>query len=100
MGFPPFEGMGMMGFNNYSKEYEFFWFDNMSTMAFALKGTSDAAGKVITMTGSYPDPITKKSKKVKWVWTIQDANHHKLELFDTDSKGKEFLTAEIDYTRK
>lgn len=99
-GMPPFEGMGMLGYNNYTKQYEMFWFDNMSTMGWVLKGTADSAGKVITLNGSYEDPVSKKMKKARWVLTIQDANKHKLEIFDTDSSGKEFLGAEINYTRK
>ncbi|HEY4491918.1 MAG TPA: DUF1579 family protein [Acidobacteriota bacterium] len=99
-GMPPFEGMGLLGYNNYTKQYEMYWFDNMSTMGFVLKGKADATGKVITVKGTYEDPASKKMKKTRWVLTIQDANTHKLELFDTDSKGKEFLGAELHYTRK
>jgi hypothetical protein len=100
LGFPAFEGLGMMGYNNYKKQYEMFWFDNMSTMAFVLEGTADASGKVISAKGSYEDPMTKKNKKARWVWTIQDSNNHKLELYDIDNTGKEFLSAEINYIRK
>lgn len=99
-GMPPFEGMGLLGYNNYTKQYEMFWFDNMSTMGWVLKGNADAAGKVITLKGSYEDPLTKKMKKSRWVLSIQDASKQKLEIFDTDNKGKEFLSAEINYTRK
>lgn len=99
-GMPPFEGMGLLGYNNYKSQYEMFWFDNMSTMGFILSGKSDAAGKVITLTGSYEDPITKKNRKTRWVLTIQDANRQKLELYDTDPTGKEYLGGELNYTRK
>jgi Protein of unknown function (DUF1579) len=97
---PPFEGFGMMGYDNYKQQYEMHWFDNMSTMGFTMKGTADAAGKVITMKGTYEDPMTKKTKTGRWVWTIMDANKQKLELFDQDKAGKEFLSTEINYTRK
>lgn len=98
---PPFEGMGMLGYNNYTKQYEMYWFDNMSTMGFVMKGKADASGKVITAKGTYEDPATKKMRKARWVWTIEDANKHKLEIFETDPKGgKEYMGAEINYTRK
>jgi hypothetical protein len=100
MGMPPFEGMGMLGFNNYTKQYESFWFDNMSTMGFAMKGTADAAGKTITVKGSYEDPVSKQQRLSRWVWTIQDANQHKLEIYETDSKEREYLSAELMYTRQ
>lgn len=99
-GMPPFEGMGMLGYNNYTKQYEMFWFDNMSTMGWVLKGNADAAGKVITMKASYEDPVTKKMKTSRWVLTIIDANKHKLEIHDMDAKDKEFVSAEVNYTRK
>jgi hypothetical protein len=99
-GMPPFEGMGLLGYNNYTQQYEMFWFDNMSTMGWVLKGNADAAGKVITLNGSYEDPMTKKMKKSRWVLNILDTNKQKLEIYDTDAKGKEYLGAEINYTRK
>jgi Protein of unknown function (DUF1579) len=99
-GMPPFEGMGMLGYNNYTKQYEMFWFDNMSTMGFILKGTADPAGKIITVKGTYEDPASKKVKKARWVLTISDENQHKLEIYDTDNRGKEYLGAELNYTRK
>jgi hypothetical protein len=99
-GMPPFEGMGLLGYNNYKSRYEMFWFDNMSTMGFILNGTADASGKIITLSGSYEDPLTKKMRKTRWVLTVQDANHQKLELYETDISGKEYLGVELNYTRK
>lgn len=100
MGMPPFEGMGLLGYNNYTKKYELYWFDNMSTMGFPMTGTANAAGNVITLKGSYEDPLTKKTRKARWVLTIQDANTQKLEFYDTDPTGKEYLGGELNYTRK
>jgi hypothetical protein len=99
-GMPPFEGMGMLGYNNYKSKYDMYWFDNMSTMGFVLTGTADANGKIITLLGSYEDPLTKKMRKTRWVLTVQDTNHQKLEIYETDPEGKEYLGVELNYTRK
>jgi hypothetical protein len=100
MGMPPFEGMGLLGYNNYTKKYELYWFDNMSTQGFPMTGTANAAGNVITLHGSYEDPMTKKMRKARWVLTLTDANTQKLEFYDTDPSGKEYLGGELSYTRK
>jgi hypothetical protein len=60
---PPFEGMGMLGYNNYTKQYEMYWFDNMSTMGFVMKGKADASGKVITARGNVRRSGYKKDEK-------------------------------------
>ena len=55
-----FEGMGMMGYDNFKKKYTSMWTDNMSTAIMTALGTCDESGKVFTMTGKYDDVMSGK----------------------------------------
>jgi Protein of unknown function (DUF1579) len=95
-----FEGMGVLGYDNYKKNYISVWMDNESTMVTPLYGTCDGKGKVITVTGSYDDPVSGKTRQSRWIWTVVNQNKHTLELHDIDPEGKDNRNVEITYTRK
>jgi Protein of unknown function (DUF1579) len=66
-----FEGMGLIGYDNYTKQYVSTWVDTMGTMTFQSHGTVDPTGKVFTFFSTYQDPaedgrmvITKEVIKV------------------------------------
>lgn len=95
----PFEGAGTTGYNNVSKQFEATWSDNMSTCTMFSVGTSDAARKVITLNGSYDDPINGKTM-MRQVTTLTDKDHYSMEFYNKGSDGKEFKSGEIHFTRK
>jgi hypothetical protein len=95
----PFEGHGLTGYNNMNKMYVGTWVDSMGTAIESMTGKMDAAGKVLTMTGTTEDPLTHKKSNVKYVTKIVDANNHVFEIWG-DSSGKEMKQMEITYTRK
>jgi hypothetical protein len=95
----PFEGFGIVGYNNVTKEYETSWADTLGTAILTMKGTADKSGKTITETGTMVDP-TGRPTKMKGVTTIQDVDHHTFELWTPGHDGKMFKTLEITYTRK
>jgi hypothetical protein len=96
--FPSFEGRGFWGYNKTSKKYEGFWIDNASSLMQIETGSLDTAGKVWTMVGSMPNPQTGEPMTKRSVITLQDRDHHKLEMF-FESKGRESRAMEIEYTR-
>lgn len=98
--FPPFEGFGLLGYDNLKKQYVGTWADNMSTSIMTSTGTADASGKVITMTGSYQDPMTGKEKKSRTVTKVVDADNFTFEMYESTEGVKEFKSLEITYTRK
>jgi hypothetical protein len=97
---PPFEGMGLSGYDNVQKKYWGTWMDNWGTGIMQMVGTADATGKVITFSAEYWDPITGKPKKQKHVSTIKDDKTHQLQMYDTDKDGKEFLMFDMTCTKK
>jgi len=96
----PFHGMGLTGYDNLTKKFVSTWVDNMGTGIMKSEGTADAAGKVITFTGSMADPITGKMMKYRAVTTVADDDHHTFEMYNPSPQGKEMMTMKIEYARK
>ncbi|OYU81214.1 MAG: hypothetical protein CFE23_05460 [Flavobacterium sp. BFFFF1] len=96
----PFEGKGLVAYNNATGKFEQTWTDNMGTGIMFMTGTYDSAAKTITYSGECVDPATKQPKKIKQIYQIVDANTRKLEGFDTGPDGKEYKTMEITMLRK
>lgn len=96
----PFHGMGYTGYDNYKKQYVGTWMDTASTSVMNMAGTMDAAGKVMTCTGSMDDCITGAVVQMRETLTIVDDNHHTMEMWATGPDGKEFKNMEISYSRK
>jgi hypothetical protein len=95
----PFEGLGIMGYDNVAGEYTFAWIDNMGTGITRATGKCSNDGKVITLEGSVPYPGMPDPVPFKEVITYVDAKHHKLEWFMPSQKGEMFKTMELSYVR-
>jgi hypothetical protein len=94
----PFEGYGLMAFDNYKKEYVSIWCDNWSTMIMTMTGTEDESGAT-TLTGTIPDPETGKDIVLKSISTMKDDNTFLYEMYRQDPGGEEFKNMVITYTR-
>ncbi|MCC7232441.1 MAG: DUF1579 domain-containing protein [Bacteroidia bacterium] len=91
----PFEGMGLVGYDNAKKVFQSTWVDNMGTGTMLLEGPYDAAKKTIHFKGNMVDPTTGKETGVRQDWIIGDNNTRTLKMFITGPDGKEFQTMEI-----
>lgn len=99
-GGPAFEGLGMFGYDNFTKDYFSTWMDSMGTGIMILRGTCDADGKTFKFAGTCPDPMTgEKEKKCREVVTMLEKDKHNFEMYTTGPDGKEFKCMEIHYTR-
>lgn len=99
MGGMPFEGMGIEGYDNVSKERFGMWVDNMGTGGMVMKGKCGVGEKVCKFSGSYNDPMTGKAKRVREVLTMNNDNSFAFEMWGPDEAGKEFKVLQIVYTR-
>lgn len=98
--FPAFEGRGFWGFNATTGKYEGFWIDNASTCFQIETGDVDETGRVWTMVGEMIDPSTGKPIQKRSVITLQDQDHHHMEMYFASPEGGEYRTMEIRYQRK
>jgi len=95
----PFNGIGVIGYDNHKKKYVSTWTDSMSTGIFVMEGTGSPDGKTVTLKGGHEDPIEGRMEH-RAVWKFPDENTQVFELYGA-GKGKENMKMmEITYTRK
>lgn len=100
-GMGPFNGLGIYGFDNVSKQFVSSWVDNMGTGIMQGVGEASADGKVITWKYTANCPITKKPTIMREIETITGPNSKTLEMWSIDPKsGKEYKSMFIELTRQ
>lgn len=97
--FANFQGRGFWGYNTGTKKYEGFWIDTASTLMQNETGDVDPSGKVWTMVGQMTDPTSGRPMQKRSVITLQDNDHHKMEMYFPGPDGKESKGMEITYVR-
>ena len=95
----PFEGHGLVAYDNARKILQSTWVDNMGTGIMVLEGKYDEATKTATLTGKAVDAGTGKLENVREVMKFTDEKNQSMEMFMTKN-GKEYKTMEIAFTRK
>jgi len=93
----PFEGYGLLGYDNKKKTYTSFWIDNSSTSMMTSSGTADETGKVVTMHASTDGP-DGKPMDMRQVTKIVDDNTHVFSMYGKMGE-QETLMMEITYKR-
>lgn len=95
-GMGPFEGMGILGYNNITNEYEHVWLDSMGTGMMMSHGTKAADG-TITFKAEMDSPMGGKMP-CRMVAKHVDDDHSHFEMY-CSMGGPEMKMMEIDYTR-
>lgn len=95
----PFEGMGIIGYDNTKKVFVSSWEDNMSTGMLNMEGLYDAATKTITFKGNWTDPVTG-NLAIKETFTMTDDKNQLIALYRSAGSNKEFKYMEMKLTRK
>lgn len=95
----PFEGFGMLGYDNKTKKYFSIWGDTWGTGFMESWGTCDESGKTITMTGECDCPITGKKESTRSVTKMISNDKMVFEMHQKGPDGKEFMGLEVTYTR-
>jgi len=95
----PFEGMGILGYDNAKNEYINTWIDNMGTGMMNATGSYDAETKTLTEAGTYTDPMSGQ-QSFKGVTKFIDADNITYEMYISGREEKETRVMEINYTRR
>ena len=96
----PYEGQGVIGYDNVRNLYVGNWMDNMSTAIINYKGTATPDGKTFRMYGEMDEPmLTMYGRHVKYVWTVQSKDEHTFAIYDL-AAGEDYKVIEMVYTRK
>lgn len=95
----PFEGLGLMGYDNYKKKYTSTWVDSMSTTKNDAEGMLDQTGKVLSFWGTMDEYLTgEHDKPVKYVFDMSQDDVMKFEIHDL-AIGENSVVVSIKYTR-
>lgn len=97
----PFNGLGLIGYDNVKGSYETVWLDTMSTGLTQGTGSYDEAAKTLKDSGSHSCPISADKKQdYRSEWNMIDKNHMVYSMYGKGFVGdKEFKMMEISYTR-
>lgn len=93
----PFEGYGLIGYDNKKGVYTMLWVDNSSTELSTGEGSMDDATHELTFKSVTSGP-DGRPMEMKSVTRIVDPNRHVFSSYGTMG-GQEQLTMEITYTR-
>jgi len=96
----PFQGFGLMGYDNIQKKYVTVWTDSLTTAISNSIGTVDESGKLFTFHNEVSDPLSGQKIKGRDVVKIIDDNKHTMEMYKVGPDGKEVKAMEITFTRK
>ena len=95
----PFNGMGIIGYDNAKKEYTSVWMDTMGTGIMSATGTYDAETKTMTEEGTFTDPMSGE-QTFKGVTQFIDKDNFTYNMFINSPSGEEVRVMEIIYTRE
>lgn len=100
----PYEGMGLIGYNNVRNVYEGTWTSSMDTHITSMVGTlqpdKDGEMNVFNFYGEMDEPMLNMfGRIVNYRTTILGKDKHKFEIYDL-AAGPDFKVIEIMYTRK
>ncbi len=97
----PFEGHGLMGYDNYKKKYTSVWCDSHSTALLTSEGLADQTGNVITLFGTMDEWLDgTHDKAVKYVYRIVDQDTYEFEIHDLGIVPGDTKVISMTATRK
>ncbi len=96
----PYEGEGLLGYDNYSGKYQNTWVSTMSTTISYMDGFAHQDGKGMTLWGEMDEPtLEMRGKTVKHVTRVRDEDTFVFEIHDPHIEG-ETKVVEVVYERE
>ena len=96
----PFEGIQIMGYDNYQKKNISFWIDTSSTSFYLTEGSRDEGKKRIVETGVWQDPMGGEDMNVWNTTTLVSKDEYKFEMIMILPDGTGFKSMEYRAMRK
>lgn len=96
----PYEGLGLIGYDNARNLYVGSWADTSGTHLLTMKGTRNPETGTFTFYGEMDEPMMNVyGRTVKYVNRVVNKNKHVFQIFDLHA-GDEYKVVEVTYTRK
>ena len=83
----PFEGRGVMGYDNGKQKYVGTWYDSMGTGIMSYEGDYDATQDALVCHGEYVDPVTGQTQHTKLVTRELGPDRHVFEMTRPSRRG-------------
>lgn len=96
----PFEGLGLLGFDNADGTFTAVWLDNLATRTAVLRGRAGAPGEPVELRGAFTDPASGRELSLRLVITWNGAEGHRWEYFGAPEGFEEARLMELVYTRR
>lgn len=98
----PFEGHGMIGYDNVRERYDSTWMDSMGTGIMKGEGTYDKKSKTITDFGEFTSPTdADKTAQYRSEWKLKDKDNMTFTMYvkGMNNIEKEYKMMEMTYKR-
>lgn len=95
----PFKGMGTTGYDPAKKKLVGTWVDSMTPSLLVVEGSWDAAGKVMTLSGTGVGQDGEPARTTLRT-TVRSDDEHVFEMFTQLPDGKDVKLMTITYTRR
>jgi hypothetical protein len=97
----PFEGMDIIGYDNFRQEYVSIWLDNMSTAFMITRGRFDAETNAMQLSGVMDDVmIEKRNMPVRTTTRFVDADTVIFEMFTAGTESHDQRVLEVISKRR
>jgi len=100
MGDVAYEGIGMIGFDNYKNMYVGMWTDSMNTHMLTYRGAPNPTINGIVSYGEMDEPMIKvQDRMVRYDVMFKDKNSYVMTIYDL-AVAPDYKVVELTYTRK
>ena len=96
----PYEGLGLLGFDNADSTVTAVWMDNLGTRTSVLTGRAGAPGDPLELRGSFTDPASGRKVSLRLVITWTSPREHRWTYRGAPEGFDEALMMELVYTRR
>ena len=95
----PFQGIGLMGYDNGARRYTSVWADSLSTAIISSKGRYFAEQNRFEFEGEVYDPLQSKSRNVRTTIDIVTSTEYVVTTYEPSPNGGEAKSLEIRYEK-
>jgi hypothetical protein len=95
----PFQGHGILAYDNAKKEFVNTWIDNMGSGVLVMRGSLDTTNNVLSIKGTQTDPVTGKDAMIREEVRFIDDNTHSFTMWG-EMNGKEHKFMDATFKRK
>jgi len=95
----PFEGQGILAYDNAKNQFVNTWIDNFGSGVVVMTGTYDDKANTLFLRGTQTDPVTKKDSSIRQEVKFLNDDTQTITMYGVGPDGKEMKMMDIKLTR-